>query len=283
MKILIIGNNDGPLRLTRALVESGHRVVGVGLQKYTPALHTALMAYCPLVAATPDEAAAADFIRGRSFDLLVNCFANFRYRYLHHRYDTLNVHPSPLPRYRGRHPLQWALINGERQFGITIHRLTDDFDAGAILWQEQISVTPGWSAVELREALLTALEQAWPTFVKAYAAGTIKAVANSEERATHVTRRTPADSRMRDWQDRDRVWRKIRALRHDPHPAYLSVGDQRYVLNDAALGTRRYIGFRTGQVVRTRPDTREVICGDGRTLILYAAFGDSFPVNSCVP
>ena len=187
MKILIIGNNDGPLRLTRALVESGHRVVGVGLQKYTTALHTALAAYCPVVAATPDEAAAADFISGHAFDLLVNCFANFRYRYLHRRYDTLNVHPSPLPRYRGRHPLQWALINGERQFGITIHRLTDDFDAGAILWQEQISVTPGWSAVEFREALLTALERAWPTFVKAYAAGTMPKAAAQALYGTNET------------------------------------------------------------------------------------------------
>ena len=129
MRLAIIGNNDGPARLAGAARAGGHEVVFIGLQK-------------PDI---PDEATALRLLAPLDFDLLVNCFANFRYRELHHRYPTVNVHLAPLPAYRGRHPLQWALINGEETFGVTIHDINDDFDDGAIRWQATIEVADGWS------------------------------------------------------------------------------------------------------------------------------------------
>ena len=272
MRLLLIGNNDGPLRLARAIHRHPvHRVVAVGLQRHTEVLAAALAPYCSLVRATPDEKAVGALADEVEFDWLVNCFANFKYRYLHRRYPSLNVHPTPLPRYRGRHPLQWALINGEREFGISLHQLTDDFDDGPIYWQGLLPVVPGWSAVELREALLLLLEKHWPAFLDGLTAG-LAPLPNDAACATYVTRRSPADSILRDWDNRDRLWRKIKALRHDTHPAVLLHGDQQYTISDTELDDRFFVGFQPGKVVGKASGRRAIVCGDGRTLWLIGNF-----------
>jgi methionyl-tRNA formyltransferase len=54
----------------------------------------------------------------------------------------INVHPGPLPRYRGARPVNWALLNGERSHGITIHEIDPGVDSGPILAQAVFSVWP---------------------------------------------------------------------------------------------------------------------------------------------
>ena len=282
MRLLIIGNNDGPLRLVRAVTDGPHRVVAVGLQRYDERLATDLAGYGVSASATPDEASATALAAGSDFDLLVNCFANFRYRRLHHHYPTVNVHLAPLPHYRGRHPLQWALINGEPRFGVTLHRLTDAFDDGAILWQGAVDIVPGWSALELREALLDRFTGALPDLLSALEADQLPELPNEDGQATYVTRRSPADSLLHDWADRDRVWRKVRALRHDAHPARLRTPTGEWALHDAHRGERRFVGFRAGHVVGRRADAREIVCADGHTVWLYGAFGAALPINAAV-
>jgi methionyl-tRNA formyltransferase len=54
----------------------------------------------------------------------------------------INFHPSLLPKYRGPSPISWSLINGERKTGITIHELTEKIDAGKVLYQESLEISP---------------------------------------------------------------------------------------------------------------------------------------------
>jgi len=56
------------------------------------------------------------------------------------RLGAVNVHPSLLPRYRGREPLFWAILHGEPEVGVTVHRLTEQVDAGPILAQRSLPV-----------------------------------------------------------------------------------------------------------------------------------------------
>ena len=58
----------------------------------------------------------------------------------------INVHGSLLPKYRGAGPIQWAIINGETQTGITTMLMDEGMDTGAMLLQEAISITPGDTA-----------------------------------------------------------------------------------------------------------------------------------------
>jgi UDP-4-amino-4-deoxy-L-arabinose formyltransferase / UDP-glucuronic acid dehydrogenase (UDP-4-keto-hexauronic acid decarboxylating) len=56
---------------------------------------------------------------------------------------SVNVHPSLLPHYRGKDPLFWAILRGERQVGVTLHRLTEAMDQGPILYQQPVAVPDG--------------------------------------------------------------------------------------------------------------------------------------------
>ena len=270
MNLALIGNNDGPLRLARALNGSPHRVVAVLLQKLPAELDLLYRRANLVPVPAPDETTALQQLEAHAPELLINCFANFRFRELHRRYPTLNVHLSPLPRYRGRHPLRWALINGEPEFGISIHRMTDDWDAGDLVWQRMVPVEAGCSARELRTQLLTELEREFARFIDRFSRNAPPPKPNDPAHATYVTRRRPADSELTDWHDRDRVWRTVRALRHDAHPAFVRHRTELLRVLDAERLPRRYVGsYPTTVVGRSDPRSVDLVCGDGRTLRLH--------------
>lgn len=67
---------------------------------------------------------------------------------------TLNVHASLLPQYRGAAPINWAIINGERETGVTTFRLKHEIDTGDILLQEKIKILPEDNIGTLYEKLM---------------------------------------------------------------------------------------------------------------------------------
>lgn len=69
------------------------------------------------------------------------------------RLEAVNCHPSLLPRYRGRDPLFWAILNDEREVGITLHRMTDRLDGGPVLLQKAVPVPEGATSATLAEAV----------------------------------------------------------------------------------------------------------------------------------
>ena len=65
------------------------------------------------------------------------------------RLGALNFHPSRLPDYRGKEPLFWALLRGETSVALTVHRVTEDVDAGPILFQRPVPVPPRATSASL--------------------------------------------------------------------------------------------------------------------------------------
>jgi methionyl-tRNA formyltransferase len=79
------------------------------------------------------------------------------------RFDRLlNLHNGPLPRYRGVSPINWALKNGERSHGVTIHEISSGIDDGPIVAQLTYSIYPEFD--EVIDVYRRALEYAWPLF-----------------------------------------------------------------------------------------------------------------------
>ena len=66
---------------------------------------------------------------------------------------TINVHASLLPQYRGAAPINWAIINGEKQTGVTTFRLQHEIDTGGILLQEVVPIGAKETAGELHDRL----------------------------------------------------------------------------------------------------------------------------------
>jgi len=67
---------------------------------------------------------------------------------------TLNVHGSLLPQYRGAAPINWAIINGEKETGVTTFQLQHAIDTGAILLQDRIPIAPNNTAGEIHDAMM---------------------------------------------------------------------------------------------------------------------------------
>jgi methionyl-tRNA formyltransferase len=74
----------------------------------------------------------------------------------------INLHNGPLPRYRGVSPINWALKNGEREHGITIHEITPGIDDGPILGQVKYSIYP--ETDEVVDVLKRSIEYGWTLF-----------------------------------------------------------------------------------------------------------------------
>ena len=67
---------------------------------------------------------------------------------------TYNLHASLLPHYRGAAPINWAIINGEKETGVTTFKLKHEIDTGSILLQEKVAITPDMNAGELHDTLM---------------------------------------------------------------------------------------------------------------------------------
>ena len=67
---------------------------------------------------------------------------------------TLNVHGSLLPQYRGAAPINWAIINGEKETGVTTFQLQHAIDTGAILLQDRIPIAPNHTAGEIHDTMM---------------------------------------------------------------------------------------------------------------------------------
>ncbi|MBL7931115.1 MAG: methionyl-tRNA formyltransferase [Bacteroidia bacterium] len=67
---------------------------------------------------------------------------------------TYNLHASLLPNYRGAAPINWAVINGEQESGVTTFKLKHEIDTGNILYQEKVSITPEMNAGDLHDVLM---------------------------------------------------------------------------------------------------------------------------------
>ncbi len=128
------------------------------------------------------------------------------------RLAALNLHPSLLPAYRGRAPINWVLVNGERETGVTLHHMVARADAGDIVAQQPIPIAPRETALSLylkvEEAGVALLREALPLV----AAGRAPRLAQDESRASVVGRRRPEDGRI-DWSwPAERIDRLVRAV-----------------------------------------------------------------------
>lgn len=182
----------------------------------------------------------------------------------------VNVHYSLLPRYRGMAAVQWGILNGEPEFGITIHVITKDLDAGNILYQERITADPDEMAGDIYSKLNEIQRRTLGETVERYLGG-YAGVPQDESAATYACARTPEDSEI-NWSDStDRIYAQIRTFNEAlsiPYPAaYTYLETRRITIMRAApvQDAPRYAGRVPGRVIRRSRvgGYVDVLSGDG--------------------
>ncbi|HAZ5659945.1 TPA: bifunctional UDP-4-amino-4-deoxy-L-arabinose formyltransferase/UDP-glucuronic acid oxidase ArnA [Escherichia coli] len=187
-----------------------------------------------------------------------------------------NLHGSLLPKYRGRAPLNWVLVNGETETGVTLHRMVKRADAGAIVAQLRVAIAPDDIAITLHHKLCHAARQLLEQTLPAIKHGNILEIAQRENEATCFGRRTPDDSFL-EWHKPASVLHNMVRAVADPWPgAFSYVGNQKFTVWSSRVHPHASKAL-PGSVISVAPLL--IACGDGALEIVTGQAGDGITMQ----
>ena len=210
----------------------------------------------PVFVGNPRNQRACEFLEEFEVDLLlsVNYLFIIRSELFQQARLAVNVHGSMLPKYRGRTPHVWAIINNETSTGITAHVIDQGCDTGDIIRQVQVPIGPkDTGAVVLEkfnELYLPLIDQV----IRDFEQGTLRTFTQNHHLATTFGKRTPDDGHINwSWQ-RERIQNWVRA-QAQPYPGAFTLYEGKKVIVDEV--TMSELGFKqedeNGKVLRVDP------------------------------
>lgn len=178
-----------------------------------------------------------------------------------------NMHGSLLPKYRGRVPVNWAIIHGERETGATLHRMVEKPDAGEIVAQQAVPILPDDSAREVFHKVTVAAEMALDRVLPALLAGTAPHIAQDLSRGSYFGGRRPEDGRI-DWSQPARTIHNLVRAVAPPYPgAWFEFMGMRSRLLQTQVAAAGGVARPQAQLLR-EGDRLLARCTDGGTLRL---------------
>ena len=168
MRIVFLGTPDFAVASLRRLVEEGHTLCGVFTQPDKPKNRGHKLAFSPVkeYALTKElpvfqpvrirEPEAVETLRSLDPELIVAAaYGQILPEEILKMppYGAINVHSSLLPKYRGAAPINWAILNGETETGVTIMDMARELDAGDMILQKRTAIGPGENAQQLTARL----------------------------------------------------------------------------------------------------------------------------------
>jgi methionyl-tRNA formyltransferase len=191
----------------------------------------------------------------------------------------LNMHGSLLPRYRGRVPINWAIIHGETETGATLHYMTEKPDAGDIVGQTTVPILPDDTAKEVFDKVTVAAEMTLHASLPALVAGTAPRMPQDASRATYFGGRRPEDGVI-DWsKSAAEIHNLVRAVA-PPYP-----GAHTFLRNRPARILRTRVIDATAEA-RSAPslfvegDRIVAYCGGGGTLAILELELEAAPIGA---
>jgi methionyl-tRNA formyltransferase len=178
------------------------------------------------------------------------------------RLGAYNMHGSLLPKFRGRAPLNWAILKGETETGVTLHEMTEKPDAGRIVDQQAVSIGPDETAVQVFHKMTDAAEAVLKRSLSSLVSGKVRFKHNDLSKGSYYGRRRPEDGRI-DWsQSAKEIHDLVRAVA-PPFPGAFSDGLR---INRTALTNQEH--SRTTLGPYRQGSEWLAACGDGKVLRL---------------
>lgn len=141
------------------------------------------------------------------------------------KYGAVNIHASLLPKYRGAAPIQWAILDGEKETGVTIMQMDKGIDTGDMLMKTVVPIEEEDTGETLHDKLTEAGSSLIVEALKAIEAGTVKPEKQKEEESCYAKMLTKSLGQI-DWnQDAKKIERLIRGLNSWPS-AYTRFGNK---------------------------------------------------------
>jgi methionyl-tRNA formyltransferase len=194
------------------------------------------------------------------------------------RRGALNMHGSMLPKYRGRAPVNWAIVRGERETGATLHYMVERADAGEIVDQLAVPILRDDDAREVFAKVTVAAETVLARSLPGLIAGTAPRRAQPIEPGQYFGRRRPDDGRI-DWAwPAEQIHNLVRAVAPPFPGAFADVQGERWWVHKTRVATRTASPRHCARLVGIGGQC-QVECQDGSVLHLLQVATAAGPLN----
>ena len=288
MRIVFMGTPDFSVPALKALVEAGHQVIAVVTQPDKPkgrgkevqmtpvkiqAMEYGIPVYQP---AKVREASFVEVLKGLEADVyVVIAFGQILPKAVLEKYGCINIHASLLPKYRGAAPIQWCVIDGERETGITTMMMDVGLDTGDMLEKAVIPIEEKETGGSLHDKLSMAGGDLILSTLKKLEEGTLVRTPQTDEGTCYAKMLTKSLGDI-DWnQGAVSIERLIRGL--NPWPSAYTMWNGKTIKIWAAdvIAGREAADFlsESGVPAETGTAPGTVVCSDKRGLVVCTGGG----------
>lgn len=187
-----------------------------------------------------------------------------------------NLHGSLLPKYRGRAPLNWVLVNGESETGVTLHRMVNRADAGAIIGQQRVAISPDDTALTLHHKLCQTARQVLEQALPAIKRRETRDVLQNESDATYFGRRTPEDSFLTWNRPATTLHNMVRAVAAPWPGAFSYSGTQKFTIWSSRVHSQPQTA-QPGTVISVAPLL--IACSEGALEVVTGQAGNGITMQ----
>jgi methionyl-tRNA formyltransferase len=280
MRILFMGTPDFAVASLKRLVEDGHEVCGVFTQPDKPKNRGHKLAFSPVkeYALTQDlpvyqpqkmrDGEAMGIAAQLAPELIVvAAYGKILPEEILNAppYGSINVHSSLLPKYRGAAPINWAILDGERETGVSIMYMARELDAGDVILQKTTPIGAEENAQELTARLADLGAEALAETVTALAAGTAARTPQDESKQSYASMLTREMSPI-DWsRSAHQISCQVRGLIPWPCASTdIISGEEMKIF--AVTETGESASAQPGTIVAAGKQGIDIACGDGKRL-----------------
>ncbi len=282
MRIIFMGTPDFAVPVLQSLINSRHEVVAVVTQpdrpkgrgknmQFSPVKECALAHNIPVMqpvnVSVPE---VIDELRAYEPELIVVvAFGQFVTKKIREmpKYGCINVHASLLPKYRGAGPIQWAVINGEKESGVTTMYMCREIDKGDMLLKDTVTLDPKETGDSLHDKLSMMGGPLLLKTIDQLEDGSAVRIPQCEEESTYAPKLEKTMGNI-DWtMDADRIERLVRGLNSWPgtftkiHGKTVKIWDCDVVCQEAL--TESQAAAEPGTVIVSEKDQLIVKAGNG--------------------
>lgn len=179
------------------------------------------------------------------------------------KYGAINLHPSLLPKYRGAAPIQWSLINGDKQTAVTTIALSDKIDSGAILLQEPVDIHNDDNYGALSERLSKKGAELVVKTLNEIEANKLETKSQDESKVT-LAPKIKTEDLIIDWNNTAiEIYNRIRAF--SPYPgAFTTLNGKRLKIFSTTVSVDEFPEENIGKVISNNKDELSVQTGRGQ-------------------
>lgn len=279
MRILFMGTPDIAAESLAALIAAGHEIVGVFTRADKPVGRKQIMTAPPVKRlaqqhnipvwqpATLRDGKAEPIFRELAPDLVVVvAYGRILPPELLHiaPLGCINLHVSLLPKYRGSAPIQWAVLNGDAQTGVTIMQLDEGCDTGDILMVERVAIGPETTSGELFDQVSATGAKTLVTAIERLAAGELTPQPQNDAEATQAPPLTKEMARFDFTQSAAHIHNWVRGMNPWPAAFFELDGKKVKVLESRVAPDAK--SAPAGTVLALKPLT--IACGEGALQLL---------------